>query len=323
MTRHLSKPHPFLGADDGLVAAVTEALSDCDPIVKAADSKEWQLSIASRRGTACIDDGWLVLEFPPPRGRTPSPPQILGRNAGLRGNAKHVLLPDGSLRLRAEVPADEALDPEAAPLAQQVREAVAGLASAMGPPTSPASSTNGAPSDGGTKNGASSSDPGTLCGETDWSYSERTSGRIYVDLDIPGGAFYQATIERDIERIVQRVELLAERDAATDSLTGSAVAALLLSVSGVVRMARAVSWESDAGLSWGFEVQLPGTTTVGTFIHGLSALSVACGLCGREVRALAQDPALARRYLEIRHRRLMPKKKEFRRRFSEASAAAS
>lgn len=88
-------------------------------------------------------------------------------------------------------------------------------------------------------------------------------------------------------------------------------------------MARAVSWESDAGRSWGFEVQLPGTITVATFVHGLSALSVACGLCGREVRALAHDPELARLYLEIRHRRLMPKKSELRRRFSEAGAAAS
>lgn len=323
MTARLSNPRPFLEADEGPVVAVTEALSGYGLSVRATDSKAWQLSIASRRGVARIDDGWLVLEFPPPRGRAPSPLRTLERNAELRGNAKHVLLVDGSALLRAEVPVEEAFGRGAAGIAWQVREAVAGLVSAIAASTSCTSSTGEAPSDGGGENGASSSDPGALCGEADWSYSERSSGRLHVDLDVAGGAFYQAAVERDAGHIMQRVELLAEGDAATESLAGSAIAALLLSVSGVVRMARAVSWESDAGLSWGFEVQLPGTTTVGTFIHGLSALSVACGLCGREVRALAHDPELARLYLEIRHRRLMPKKSELRRRFSEAGAAAS
>lgn len=323
MTARLSNPRPFLEADEGPVVAVTEALSGYGLSVRATDSKAWQLSIASRRGVARIDDGWLVLEFPPPRGRAPSPLRTLERNAELRGNAKHVLLVDGSALLRAEVPVEEAFGRGAAGIAWQVREAVAGLVSAIAASTSCTSSTGEAPSDGGGENGASSSDPGALCGEADWSYSERSSGRLHVDLDVAGGAFYQAAVERDAGHIMQRVELLAEGDAATESLAGSAIAALLLPVSGVVRMARAVSWESDAGRSWGFEVQLPGTITVATFVHGLSALSVACGLCGREVRALAHDPELARLYLEIRHRRLMPKKSELRRRFSEAGAAAS
>ncbi|NIN71008.1 MAG: hypothetical protein GTO46_03540 [Gemmatimonadetes bacterium] len=312
-----------LGIDDRLVAAVTEALSGCGLSLRGSGSQEWQLSMARRRGIARIDDGWLVLEFPPARGRTPSPLRTLERNAELSGSAKHVLLTDGSLRLRAEVPADEPPGPEAAGLAPQIREAVAGLASAMRASMPRTSSANETPSDSGAEEGAPSSDPCTLCGEAGWSYSERSSGRLHVDLDVPGGAFYQAAVRRTGGQIVQRVELFADGEAATESLVGPAIAALLLSVSAVVRLVRAVSWRSDAGPAWGFEVQLPGTTTVGAFVHGLSALSVACGLCGREVRALAQDPVLGRRYLEIRHRRLMPKGRALRRRSGAAQAAAS
>jgi hypothetical protein len=312
-----------LGTDDRLVAAVIEALSGCGLSLRTNGSQEWQLSMARRRGIARIADGWLVLEFHPPRGRTPSPLLTLERNAELSGSAKHVLLIDGSLRLRAEVPAEEPLDPEAAGLALQVREAVAGLASAMGASTPRTSSTNETPSDSGAEEGASSSDPCTLCGEAGWSYSERSSGRLHVDLDVPGGAFYQAAVQRAGRHIVQRVELFADDEAANDSLAGSAIAALLLSVSAVVRMVRAVSWRSAARPAWGFEVQLPGTTTVGTFVHGLSALSVACELCGREVRALVHDPVLARRYLEIRYRRLMPKRRALQRRSRAAQATAS
>ncbi len=323
MTARLSSSRPFIGADDERVAAVVQALRDCGLSVKATDPNAWQLSLTSRRGVAHIDDGWLVLEFPPPRGRAPSPLRTLGRNGELSGNAKYVLLVDGSVRLRAEVPLEEPLSPKAAGLTQQVREAVTGLAAAMGASTSSASSTQEMPGDGGDEDRAPSSDPSTLCGQADWSYSERSSGRIHVDLDVPGGAFYQAAVERDAGRIVLRVELLSASDPATGVLAGPAAAALLLCVSGLVRMARAVSWESDLGASLGFEVQLPDTTTVGAFVHALSALSVTCGLCGREVRALADDPALALRYLEIRHRRLMPKKRDLRRHFSEAGAAAS
>lgn len=318
-----SADFPFTEPDDGPAVAVTEALGGYGLNVRATDPKEWQLSMANRKGVARIDDGWLVLEFPPPRGRAPSPLRILERNAELSGNTKYVLLADDSVRLRAEVPIEEAYVRGAAGIAAQAREAVADLASALGASTPSVTSMIDAPGDAGGENGASSFDPKTLCNEVDWPHSERSSGRLHVDLDVVGGAFYQAAVERNGGRIVQRVELVAEGDVATESLTGLAIAALLLTVSGAVRMVRAVSWESGSGQTWGFEVQLPETTTVATFAHGLSALSVACGLCGREVRALAHDPALARLYLEIRYRRLMPKKRELRRRSSEARAAAS
>jgi hypothetical protein len=323
MTARLATPRPFPEDDDGLAAAVIKALSDCGLSVPATGSTDWQLSIAGRRGSARVDDGWLVLEFPPPRGRAPSLFRLLGRNVELRGNAKHVLLADGSLRLRAEVPVEETLGRGAAGVAEQVREAVAGLASALGAPSSGTSSPGEVTADGGAEDGAPSSDPGTLCAEADWPHSERSSGRVHVDLDVPGGTFYQAVVGLVAGRIVQRVELFAEGGTGTESLASLAIAALLLSTSGVVRMARAASWNSDLGAAWGFEVQLPGTTTVGAFGHGLSALSVACGLCGREVRALACDPALARRYIELRHRRLMPKQRELLRHLSAANAAAS
>ncbi|MGD2151941.1 MAG: hypothetical protein PVG79_01655 [Gemmatimonadales bacterium] len=319
MTVQLSSPRPFLGADERLVDAVTQVLSGCGLSLRATDSQEWQLSIAGRRGTARIDEGWLVLDFPPPRGRAPSPLRALESNAELRGNAKHVLLDEGTMRLRAEVSLDEANGCGAAGTARQVRDAVAGLASALGASNAGTAS----PGQAGSESEASSSDPGALCREAAWSYNERASGCLHVDLDVPGGAFYQAAVRRDGERIVQRLELIAEEAAACEGVAGAAIAALLLRVSGVVRMARATSWRSDRGRAWGFEVQLPGTTTVGAFVHGLAALSVACGLSGREVRALANDPVLARHYLEIRHRRLVPKRRAPQRRLGAANATAS
>jgi len=322
MTVQLSSPRPFLGADERLVDAVTQVLTGCGLSLRATDSQEWQLSTAGRTGTARIDEGWLVVDFPPPRGRAPSPLRTLERNAELTGNAKHVLLDDGVIRLRAEVPLDEANGCGAAGTARQVRDAAAGLASALGASNAATACSADAPGEAGSDSEAPSSDPGALCSEADWSYNERASGCFHVDLDVPGGAFHQAAVRRDGERIVQRLELIAEDTVAREGAAGVAIAALLLRVSGVVRMARAASWRADRGRAWGFEVQLPGTTTVGAFVHGLAALSVACGLSGREVRALAEDPALARHYLEIRHRRLVPKRRAHQRRLGAAHPAA-
>jgi hypothetical protein len=318
MTVPLASPRPFPEDGEELAVTVTKALSACGLGVQATGSTEWQLSIAGRRGSARVDDGWLVLEFPPPRGRAPSLFCLLERNVELRGGARYVLLADGSLHLRAEVPVKEPTGRGTAGVAEQVRAAIAGLAS--GASSSGNSSADEAAGDGGAADCAPSSDPGTLCAEVGWPHSERSSGRVHVDLDVPGGAFYQAVVGRAAGCIVQRAELFTEGGTGTESLARLAIAALLLSTSGAVRMARAASWNSDVGATWGFEVQLPGTTTVGDFGHGLSALSVACGLCGREVRALACDPALARRYIEFRHRRLMPKRRELRRHLNAAAS---
>jgi hypothetical protein len=301
MTAFASTDYPFLTPDVGLAAAIAEALADCGVCVDDAGAREWKLSIGRKRGVARQIGRWLVLEFPAPRGRAPGPLRVLDRNAKLRGTAKYVLLADGSFRLRAEVPVKGAMNGGFAGFAALLSESVAGLADALGAPVSHATDEKGAGDE-------SETDLRSLCEEARWPYSERSSGSVHVDLDTPSGAFYQAALLRDGARVIQRVRLYTDGGAADEHPAELAIAALLLSVASVVRMARAAWTESDRGTVWGFEVQLPGTTSVATFDHGLSSLAVACDLCGREVRALADDPALARSYLELRHPRLLPKK---------------
>ena len=51
----------------------------------------------------------------------------------------------------------------------------------------------------------------------------------------------------------------------------------------------------------GFAVDLSSAPTADELDHALSALSVACDTCGRELEALKEDPDLARVFLATRH----------------------
>lgn len=272
----------------------------------------WQASLGRKHGEVSLIEGWLCLDFPAPRGRPRRTLRLLERNAGHRGNAKYVLTPDGSVRLRAEVPMDTRLD---APKGLDVaREGIAGLAGALGvtPARERAATDSSVTSGSDMPDDREASQPplADLCEEAGWPFSQRSEDRVEVDLEISGGAFFQASVSRDDGRV--RCQIAPLRDPLPeDARARRAAAALALSVAGSVRMTSAIAWSkairtdrdqpAGAGLQLGFRVDLPANASAVDLGHALSALSVACDLCGNEIRALCSDPELAGLYLELRH----------------------
>jgi hypothetical protein len=135
-----------------------------------------------------------------------------------------------------------------------------------------------------------------LCEETGWKFTQRAAGKLAVDLETRSG-FYQALVE---ERGNGAVSAIVDFAAGTSFGEESkrAIGALLLRASGVVRMARAVVKEEGEGESAaaGFEALFQTRPSAAELCHALSALAVACGLCGQATLAM-QDEFVAENYL--------------------------
>ncbi len=287
------------GADD-LESVVAAALGAYGTPLKGRG--QCRLALPKRKGTARIDERWLVLEFPLRRGRKLAPFALLEHNAGLMGNVKHVMLGDASIRLRADVPVRGVPIRGTLGIATPIREAVAALAHAVGGGALlPLAPTVCEPSSVASQDPVERADLARLCGESGWPYEQRSNGSVSVELEVSGRAFYQAVVSHQpSDRIRLAVDLVRGGEIAGADQHKLAVAVLLLSVNGLVRMARAVIRQTDQRFSAGFEVSLSSRPSLAAFVHALSALSIACDMCGREVEALMDDAALARSFLEIR-----------------------
>jgi hypothetical protein len=272
-------------------------------IAVAAEWDLWEITSGDRQGIALLSDRWFVIDFPPGRGRPRRPIRLLAQNARLPGNAKHVL-DGGSVRVRAEIPLDEPGVQDSDELEALVRQSVLGVSRALAadkidvPPKARLDSSAASPV------AEHRATPARLCADAGWSFSERSRGRISVELDVADNAYHKANVEQCPGGI--RISVNPNRgDPAVETTSRQAVAALMLSVSGSVRMVSAISRRSNGKPATGhdtfFRVELPSTTSSSTFAHSLSALSVACDLCAREVRALAEDPGLARAFLQACH----------------------
>ena len=220
------------------------------------------------------------------------------------------MLGDASIRLRVDVPVRGV--PIRGPLGIEtpIREAVAALAHAGGVGVGegrgvgallPLAPTVCEPSGVASRVAVERADLARLCGESGWPYAQRSGGSVSVDLEVSGHAFYQAIVSHQpSDRIRLRVDLVRGGEVASAGQHKLAVAVLLLSVNGVVRMARGVVRQKEQRFSAGFEASLSSRPSLAEFVHALSALSIACDTCGREVEALMEDAALARSFLEIR-----------------------
>jgi hypothetical protein len=141
-------------------------------------------------------------------------------------------------------------------------------------------------------------DLASLLEEAGWPCLNRSDHSFQVDLEVKDRLLYQASVERLPAGIRLWVCLVCcERDAPLP--VRLALSALLLRTGGSVRMARGSVRQTQQGLATGFDALFPGTCGAAELAHGLSALSVACDLFGREVEALAQDAVLAERYLSM------------------------
>lgn len=136
-----------------------------------------------------------------------------------------------------------------------------------------------------------------LCEETGWAYSERGNGQLAITLDSPG-QFIQAAaylVDDHEFRLATRLEVLP----GVSYTSRHAIATFLLTASRMIRMARASTVDAGVACQHRWEVawdQIPGAKQ---FHCGLAALSVACQMTVREIRALCDD-SVARAYLELR-----------------------
>ena len=259
------------------------------------------------RATAHITDNWFLLDAAiPTNGKQPALLakdlwNLLKQNAEIRGVAKLALSPfDQSLHLGAEIPWDgKALPTEEIRLACEGCEAAwvrFHTAKGHNHTASAVGRLSNGEADGENSNGEPA-DWQRLCGEAGWELIERPSGRLSAELDVPGGS-YQADLERR-EDGARGLSVQIAVFEALSPLSKASVGLLLLNACGYVRMARAMAKESDQRTAAGFEVVIGSEPTAQQVGWALSALSVACRMCHREVKAL-RDEAVSQEHLSVR-----------------------
>lgn len=277
-----------------------EWLRQSAPDVEQVGERSWQLApVNGGRAwvSASVDDPFLLFDAPAPAESTlDQAPQWLRWNRALAGNAKFALVPrPWRLRLRAEMPIDDDAN-----MSARIAETVRGLRQAcqllavggLSAEESRAASTTTSAEDTARSEGSLLA----LLRETGWPFQERADGAATVELAMRGGPC-RVLLDESADGLHAAVEFLR-----VDSLAGDsrlALAALLLSASGTIRMARPFAVEAKDHFACGFEVQFAGATSAGELEHALEALAVACWACQEEVPSLL-DNSVAASYMAIR-----------------------
>lgn len=269
--------------------AIRSALAAVSSELRPAGNSGWRF--AWRNGaphllTANTDGDWLLLEADCPGGAQ-GPESFWGalaRNGSLPGLAKFALAGDGSLRLRAEIPVLEGVDP-----APRLRETCSGFEAGWTHKEdhSFAEASPGEPEPIDLKR---------LCSEAGWPYAERGGRKLAVELEVPGSFSHAMLIpEKQGIRITCEIATLN----AIPEECRQAVAGFLLAAGGLVRMARASVNAKGTPVAARFEVVFGIPPSPLEISSALESLSVCCSLCGEEIRTL-RVPAIAERYLALR-----------------------
>jgi hypothetical protein len=276
--------------------SIGESLEKCASLVERVGQGEWNFILNNGSmllASARVSENWLHLDAPLKNGmaRNQDAWQLLGMNQGLSGLSKVAFLPGQSTpRVRAEIPLDEDVD-----LQRRLREACAGLKAAAG-------KLHGEKEDQARAySTASSHEPEhvdaqelrNFCTESGWKFTERAATKLAVDLGARSG-FYQAIVEEQAGGAVSIAVELTRDTGVIGEISKRALGTLLLRASSVVRLARGSVREGGEGAS--FEVLFQTRPSAAELSHALSALTVACDLCGQEVVAM-QDEFVAKNYL--------------------------
>ncbi|MGA2173519.1 MAG: hypothetical protein ABSH38_00910 [Verrucomicrobiota bacterium] len=244
-------------------------LNGAPHVVTAKTDGDWVLFETDCTGAAqCADSFW----------------EALVRNASFDGLAKIVLTYDGSPRLRAEIPVTEDVV-----LTTRVREVCRGF-EAEWTHKDEHSLAEASPE------GAEPMDLKSLCSEAGWPFVERGDRKLAVELEVPGG-FSQALLI-PTEHGVRITCEVATLDAIAEECR-QAVSGFLLAASGLVRMGRASVNAIGTSPAAQFEVVFGTAPSPPEISSALECLSIACSLCGEEIKTL-QVPAIAERYLALR-----------------------
>lgn len=276
--------------------AIHESLKKCAPLVEADGQAKWNFILNNGSMllvTAQADDDWLHLLAPLDAQATRVDAwQLLRLNHQL-ASGKFALLPgEDAAHLRAEIPLDEEVD-----ITRRLQEACAGFKAAAGSLHGEKMKEHARPFPviGSTETSQQKASELTrLCQEAGWQFTERSATKLAVDLEV-GDGFYQAMIEeRANGEVLVFVELA--RDESFGEWSRRAMGAMLLRASGIVRFTRAALSETDGHAAALFETMFPTMPCAVELDHALSALSIACRLCGHEVAAM-KDEAVARNYV--------------------------
>jgi len=282
-------------------ALAVEALA---PAAEAVGSS-WRFRLGTQarapRIAAEVAGGWLLLDAAL-ESVALSHERLVEANAQLAGGAKFALVPeDERVHVCAELPLGVGSD-----LAGRLLEASRGCGQAAALVRGGRAPGDG-PSEGcGKPSGEPSAAPAAdgeldrLCEEAGWVFTRRSPGCLAVDLEETAG-FSQAQLVR---RADGSVALTADVDDCPPA-TGSceeALAIFLLRCCGWLRMARAVGEPASERAAPRFEVVLAADPSPNELSEALSALSVAVRFCAQELRVLARNEDLARRYLACQPR---------------------
>ena len=252
--------------------------------------ERWEATLSGNaRVEVFVAGSWLVMISPVAAGGSPA--DLLKANACLPAWVKFAHDANGRPQIRAEIPIDG--EPEAA---RHVHEAWTGFEAAHAlirgearelalPEPLPEESRTAVMN---------------LCVEGGWNATLRGETGVAVDLEC-NGAFHQAIVSPAAGGLCAAVELVA--GAEPEAL--EAVACFLLDASATVRMVRPAARESDGKFLPRFEFILPANPGAALPAHAFSALSVACGLCAEEVKAL-WNTNVAGEYLALRRPAMEP-----------------
>jgi hypothetical protein len=287
-----------------------EVLAGCGArSVKQFGESRWKLSFSNGKAFGVIavaDEEWLSMEVQPPSGGgRPTGPEplwdCLEWNAGLPGGVKFALGPqDRCPRIRAELPLEDGINP-----AEAVRLAVGGLKAAFhrlgdgaGADEPQRACAAAEPDAAGAAAGeAKVPDLADLCTSAGWQFNRRASGHLAVELETLAPSC-QAVVEPRRRGLTAAVQLASCEGLGPESRRAAAM--MLLTACGMVRMVRAIAARADGRTVLGYEVAMEPSPTPAQLGRGLSALSVACSLCGPQEMAALQDGAVAKRYLAAR-----------------------
>ena len=284
---------------------IAMSLENCGASINQTGRGRWELELVNGKSvsaTAMLLDGWLSIDASvSDRIGHADLWRLLTLNASLVGFSKFVLMPDHrSVRLRCDISLGEDDDEFETDVVStsttRVREACVGMKSALARfhDEKPSGRVKSKPASDN-QEAATPQHLRRVCEDAGWKFTERSTGKFVVDLEAQGG-FFQATVEQrsvgaHVSAEVARWNALAES-------SRHALAVLLLRAGALVRMVRPAIEEDESQIGARFEVVFRELPRAFELAHALSALSVACSLCGREAKAV-QDENIAKEYLTI------------------------
>lgn len=299
---------------DRVVAALAAVAPDLAPLPAGG----WEFTLANGWPVGVrariVDSEWLELATGIKGAGLKDADQawrLLTLNAHLAGAPRVAATRDGGLVLRGEasvgtdgVSADESdvRQTDVGDLVHQLcddfRAALHQLHGSNGAPSGDIGAVNalGSPGDGSSADGNAATRLAALCVEAGWAATERTSGEVAVIVETRHAA-YRARLTLGAGDSFQA--LVPFSDVELTTMVGrAATARLLLRLSGAVRLVKGVVVRDGEAVRPGIAAASAPPRTGADMARVLSALSVACGLAGREIRALT-DQGLARAYLAL------------------------